>query len=119
MCGSNGMSGDCCCCPPAQFFQEKICGNFSNPATTGAIGVTVWSAPAGDYIEGTFEIFNSASSPGTVSGAVVSTPATPGISVPPGFSISISALRPTSFAITVPAGASGTFCITLYKRVLA
>lgn len=29
MCGSNGINGGCC--PPAQVFQEKICGNFNGP----------------------------------------------------------------------------------------
>ena len=122
MCGSNGMSGDCCCCPPAQFFQEKICGNFNNPVGTGGgLGVTVWSAPAGDYLEGTFEIFNSASSPGAVTGSVTSTavPVVTIFSAPPGFSVSVSVRRPTIFTLTVPEGASGTYCITLYKRVLA
>ena len=45
MCGSNGFSGGCC--PPAQIFQEKICGNFN-----GALTEPVWSAPAGTYFSG-------------------------------------------------------------------
>ncbi|MGG3573427.1 S-Ena type endospore appendage [Bacillus gobiensis] len=109
MCDSVGNGG---CCPPAQMFQESICGNFNGPLTAE----TVWSAPAGSYFAGTFEIFNSASSTGTVTATV--TPAG-ALSATPGNSDSVSVNQPTAFAITATAGDSGKFCITLYKRVLA
>ncbi|WP_148359646.1 S-Ena type endospore appendage [Peribacillus simplex] len=112
MCGSNGFNS--ACCPPAQMFQEKICGNFNG---TGA-DQTVWAAPPGDYFEGTFQIFNSASSTGTVTGTI-----NPGAiavgPVPPGSTFSVAATNPTSFTIAADVGESGTYCITLYKRVLA
>ncbi|OJD74832.1 S-Ena type endospore appendage [Bacillus paramycoides] len=115
MCDSQGINGNCC--PPAKIFQEKICGNFS--ATTAEVTQTVWSAPAGDFFEGTFEIFNSATSAAPVTGTITSTPATPALTVPVGFSVSATALRPTAFSIAAPAGTNGKFCITLYKHVLA
>ncbi|MBU4643201.1 S-Ena type endospore appendage [Bacillus toyonensis] len=117
MCGSQGINGNCGCCPPAQIFQEKICGNFR--ATTAAVTQVVWTAPAGDFFEGTFEIFNSATSATPVTGTVTSTPVTPVLTVPVGFSVSATALRPTAFSITAPIGTHGTYCITLYKHVLA
>jgi hypothetical protein len=110
---ANGMGGGCCC-PPAQMFQEKICGNFNGPLAA----VVVWSAPPGSYFAGTFEIFNSASSLTTVTAATVSTPVG-ALSAAPGNSDTQSVNNPTSFAITAAVGNSGTFCITLYKRVLA
>ncbi|MDN4866218.1 S-Ena type endospore appendage [Priestia megaterium] len=106
----NSFNGSCC--PPAQMFQESICGNFNN-ATVGPTTTTVWTAPAGAYFSGTFELFNSASSPGTV------TATAPALSATPGNSDSASIDQPTTFEIIVPAGASGKFCINLYKRVLA
>jgi len=111
---SNGI-----CSPPAQIFQESICGNFNN-ATAAATTTTVWSAPAGAYFSGTFEIFNSASSPAAtpVTATMTSVPAG-ALSATAGNSDTQSVDQPTDFAITVPAGASGKFCITLYKRVLA
>ncbi|MDM5295330.1 hypothetical protein QUF81_19655 [Peribacillus simplex] len=109
MCGLNGDGG---CSPPAQMFQESICGNFNGPLAAE----TVWSAPAGAYFSGTFEIFNSASSTTTVTATV--TPAG-ALSATPGNSHSVSVNQPTGFAITAGAGASGKFCITLFKRVLA
>lgn len=112
MCNSFNGGG---CCPPAQMFQETICGNFNN-ATAGPTTTTVWSAPGGAYFSGTFEIFNSASSPGTVTAAITA-PAQ--LSATAGNADTISVDQPTTFDITVPAGASGKFCINLYKRVLA
>jgi hypothetical protein len=112
MCGSNGINGGCC--PPAQVFQEKICGNFNGPLA----GVEVWSAPAGAYSSGTFEIFNSASSTDTVTATGTSTPAI-ALSAAPGNTDSQSVNQPTSFTITAGAGDSGSYCINLYKRVLA
>ncbi|WP_148359644.1 S-Ena type endospore appendage [Peribacillus simplex] len=112
MCNSNGFNGSCC--PPAQMFQEKICGNFNG---TGAAQI-VWTAPAGDYFEGTFQIFNSASSTGPVTGTI--NPGAVAVGpVPPGSTFSVAATNPTDFTITAPIGTSGTYCITLYKRVLA
>jgi len=116
MCGSNGS-----CCPPAQIFQEKICGNFNGP-TNGVTDETVFTAPLGDYFEGTFELFNSASSVTNVTGTVnsaVSPPSVPVGPVPPGNTFTSAVKSPTSFAIQVPAGTNGTYCITLYKRILA
>ncbi|PEA16767.1 hypothetical protein COK06_27315 [Bacillus cereus] len=116
MCGSQGISENCCCCPPAQLFQEKICGNFG-PNNT----VAVWSAgEVDDYVQGTFEVFNSASSIEFATGGVSS--ALQGgftFGTPPGFSRSASAPFPISFTIESPANTSGTFCITLYKRIRA
>ncbi|MFD9628969.1 S-Ena type endospore appendage [Peribacillus muralis] len=109
MCGSNASGG---CCPSGQMFQEKICGNFNGPLTAEA----VWTAPAGAYFSGTFEIFNSASSPTAVTATITPLGA---LSAAPGNSDTQSVDQPTAFAITAAAGSSGKFCITLYKRVLA
>ncbi|WP_223701155.1 S-Ena type endospore appendage [Sutcliffiella deserti] len=106
----------CCnnsnCAPQAQLFQESISGNFLG---TGTI-VTVWSADAGQYSQGTFSLFNSASSAtgatGTINGTEI-------IVADPGTTVSQSVSTPTSFAITAATGDNGTYCITLYKRVLA
>lgn len=100
--------------PSNQFFQETISGNFNGTGTP----LEVWSAPAGSYFSGTFQIFNSAASPGTVTGTVTSTPAG-ALSAPPGNTSTQSVDQPTDFTITAAAGDSGTYCITLYKRVLA
>jgi hypothetical protein len=109
MCGSTGG-----CCPPAQMFQEQICGNFNGPLT----GVEVWSAPAGAYFSGTFQLFNSASSTATVTATGTATPPIT-ISAAQGNTDSQSVNNPTSFTISAVLGDSGTYCITLYKRVLA
>ncbi|WP_286177174.1 S-Ena type endospore appendage [Bacillus sp. AFS017274] len=109
------------CCPPAQIFQESICGNFNGP-TIGVVDETVFTAPVGTYIEGTFEIFNSAASVTTVTGTVNSStaPVTTTIGpVPPGNTIGKNVKNPTSFVIQMPAGTSGTYNLTLYKRILA
>lgn len=105
MCGTQG--NDCCCCPNAMIFQEKICGNF------GDINAVVWTAPAvNDYIQGTFEVFNAGPNP--VVFAVVN--GGPNITVPPGTSQAISVNNPTVLGI-VSIGSHGKWCITLYKRV--
>lgn len=114
MCGSKGFND--ACCPSGQIFQEQICGNFYG-GTEGETQI-VWQAPVGDFFEGTFEIFNSASSPGDATGTVNPGGVTVG-PVPPGFSMAQTVLNPTDFTITAPAGVNGKFCITLYKRVLA
>jgi hypothetical protein len=121
MCGSNGMGIGGACCPPAQTFQEQICGNF-NGSTIGITDAVVFIAPVGDYLEGTFQLFNSASSVSSVSGTVTSAgapPTTPIGPVPPGNTFTVAVKNPTSFSISIPAGTNGTYCITLYKRVLA
>jgi hypothetical protein len=115
MCGSNGFNG--ACCPPAVIMKEELCGNFNGTVTPG-VAVTVWSAPAGDYIQGTFTIFNSAASTGEVTAAGTATPEID-LSATPGNTSSQSVSNPTNFTITADAGESGTWCITLYKRVLA
>ncbi|MEW4318943.1 hypothetical protein Q0N71_23210 [Bacillus thuringiensis] len=110
MCNSN--SGHCC--PPAQIIQEQFCGNFQGPLTAEI----VWSAPAGSYIAGTFEITNSASSVATVTGAGTAGTAI-ALSALPGNSDSQSVNQPTNFTITAGTGDSGQYCIILYKRILA
>ncbi|EEK75499.1 hypothetical protein COE58_03525 [Bacillus cereus] len=115
MCGSQGISGNFCC-PPSQIFQEKICGNFGPDND-----VVVWFADqVDDYIQGTFEVFNSASSTGNVIASLGS--ALQGsvlFPTPPGFSRSTSFPLPITFQINSPPNTSGTFCITLYKRIRA
>lgn len=110
------MCNDNACCPNARIFQEKICGNFTgaDPATP----LSVWIAPTGSYFAGTFEIFNSGSSPSAIIGTV--TTPTPGgnLGALPGNSDAASLNSPTEFTITAGAGHSGTFCITLYKRII-
>ncbi|WP_148359645.1 S-Ena type endospore appendage [Peribacillus simplex] len=117
ICGSNEFNG--ACCPSARIFQEEICGNFNSDGVPGLPQI-VWTAPAGDYFEGTFQIFNSAASPGNASaniafvgGGAIGTAASPGSTV------SVAVTNPTSLTIIADAGESGTYCITLYKRVLA
>lgn len=96
------------CAPQAQIFQEKINGNFSS------ITATVWTADPGHYIQGTFEIFNSASSPGVATGTVNAVTFT----VPTGYTVGRSVQSPTTFSIAATTGIAGSYCITLYKRVL-
>lgn len=119
MCGNS--SGNCCCCPEPQIFQEKICGKLTGPLTS----YVAWEVPtaggANDYFQGTFEIFN-AGSPGTgnitaeirdMNGTLVGS-----LTVPPGNSVSVSVNAPDFFNIlSVPNGVHGKFCITLYKRL--
>ncbi|WP_243293154.1 S-Ena type endospore appendage [Bacillus sp. FJAT-47783] len=113
MCGANGISG--ACCPPAQIIKEEICGNFNGELTA----VEVWSAPTGSYISGTFQIFNSASSTGAVTATGTANPAIV-LDASPGNTDSQSVNNPTTFEITTATVRdSGTYCITLYKRVLA
>jgi hypothetical protein len=122
MCGSNGSNN--ACCPSTKIIQEKICGNFNNlnnPPNT-ALNITVWTAPVGDYIQGTFEIFSSVTSQTgvLVAGVITAPPAPPSMIFPtPGSSVATAVIRPIQFTLTVPGQTSGTYCITLYKRVLA
>jgi hypothetical protein len=117
MCGSNCGSNDACC-PKAQFFQEKICGNFTGPLGNAV----VWSADdVTDYVQGTFEIFVSS---GTLAenssiitqanGAEVLFPA-----ITEGNTVARAAAVPTSLVLNdVNPGDIGRYCITLYKRLL-
>lgn len=115
MCDSHGFNGNCC--PSAQILQEKICGNLTGPLTN----FIAWSASVtlNDYIQGTFEIFNAG--PGIITAVINDNGTSAGsLTVPPGTSQSVSVNSPDSFQITdVPAGTTGKFCITLYKRILA
>lgn len=105
-----GCSSSNNCAPQPQLFQECINGNFSDTAAT------VWSAPPGHYIEGTFEIYNSASSSGDATGSVNG--GAVDFTVPSGYTIGGSAENPTVFSITAATGVNGSYCITLYKKVL-
>ncbi|MDP1383938.1 hypothetical protein Q8G31_30295 [Priestia megaterium] len=112
-CSKGNFNGGCC--PPAQLFTEEICGNFA--AGTQIVWTT---AEEGVYFEGTFQIFNSASSAANVTGNIIDVNGNNTVvTVPPGFTISRSLANPATLNITAPAGTSGTYCITLYKRVLA
>lgn len=106
----------CCnnssCAPQAQLFQETISGNYLG---TGA-PVTIWSAAAGQYSQGTFSLFNSAASTSVATGAIN---VTTEIEADPGTTVSQSVSTPTSFSIEAATGDNGSYCITLYKRVLA
>jgi hypothetical protein len=117
MCHLNNGSG--ACCPPAKIFTEKICGNFNN-SSNELIAITVWTAPPGDYIQGTFQVFNSAASIGLATGnislpnfSIAITPSAPGNTSSGTFT------NPRGLRIAIQPGVSGTYCITLYKRVLA
>jgi hypothetical protein len=99
-----------------QILQETLCGNFkgiSDPATV----IPIWSAPPDDYIQGTFEVFNSSASTGPVLGTITSQPPTDDLEIFPGNSQAKSVLNPNSFTITAGLGDSGTWCINLYKRI--
>ncbi|MET1179325.1 S-Ena type endospore appendage [Peribacillus simplex] len=108
MCNSNS------CCPSGEIFKEEFCGNFAGPLAAEV----VWSAPAGSYIAGTFQLFNANSSTGIVTAAGNAIPLI-ALSATPGNTDTQSVNNPTSFTITAAAGDSGTYCVTLYKRVLA
>jgi len=100
----------------AQIFQEKICGNFGPGAT-----LEVWTNSVSDYIQGTFEVFNSSSSDGEVTGKVASASlegltSTP-ITAPPGWTVGTSVKHPKTFTIATSSASNGTYCITLYKHV--
>lgn len=110
MCGTQG--NDCCCCPDAVIFKEEICGNIGPTTSAGEV---VWQ-PIGvnDYIQGTFEVFNAG--PGDIIFAVVN--GGPNFTVPVGTTQVISVNNPTVLGI-ISNGATGKWCITLYKRVFA
>jgi hypothetical protein len=111
----NSSYGDSSSNPPVHVFQEKITGNFST--TNFEITQILWSASPGAYFEGTFEIFNSSLSYGTVCSCITTNDCVE-FNAPIGFSVGRTATKPTEFSITVPAASSGTYSITLYKRVL-
>ena len=90
--------------------QEDFCGNF------GSGTQTVWEAPSGQYIEGTFEIFNSTDSIASVEGTVSASPSVTFPPIPPGFTIIRSVTLPTAFTISAPM-ASGNYCIKLFKSI--
>lgn len=97
-------------------FQECISGNFN--ATDGEVETLVWTSNPGEYTAGTFQLFNSAASVTAVAGEIGGMqPAT--ITADPGFTVAASVQGPTGFTIDAPTGTSGSYCITLYKRVLA
>ncbi|PEQ68079.1 S-Ena type endospore appendage [Bacillus cereus] len=110
MCTSHSV-----CCSSSEIVQEQVCGNFG--PTQGP--VIVWSANNSEYVSGTFEINNPLSSTGSVIIDVTSTPDILPYVVLPGVPLSMSVKQPTSFSIDVgTATTSGTYCITLYRRVV-
>jgi hypothetical protein len=107
------------CCPSAQVIKEEICGNFNNSGSQLTV-IRVWSAPPGDYIQGNFQVFNSAASVGLATGNINLVNATIAITPSrPGNTSSGTFTNPIGLTIAIQPGASGTYCITLYKRVLA
>lgn len=95
---------------PAKFVQEELCGNFLSGTQT------VWEAPSGQYLEGTFQIFNSADNTVNVEATVLGSPSVTFPPVPPGFTITRSVTLPTAFTISAPK-ASGSYCIRLFKSI--
>jgi hypothetical protein len=95
------------------FCKKKFAAILNGPLTDEE----VWSAPNGAYFAGTFQIFNSNASTGTVTAAGTANPPIV-LSAAPGNTDSQSVNQPTLFTITAAAGDSGTYCIILYKRVL-
>jgi hypothetical protein len=97
-------------------FQECIEGNWN--ATEAAIETLVWTSAPGHYVQGTFKLFNSAGSVAVATGEVGGVQEVT-ITAAPGFTIAAAAQGPTGFTIEAATGSSGSYCITLYKRVLA
>ena len=95
---------------PVKLVQEEICGNFLSGTQT------VWEAPSGQYMEGTFQIFNSADNTANVEGTVSGSPSVTFPPIPPGFTINRSVTLPTAFTISAPR-ASGNYCIKLFKSI--
>ncbi|TKH17362.1 hypothetical protein FC697_22260 [Bacillus wiedmannii] len=102
------------CCPESEFILEKICGDVNNDSTT-SITLPVWTTTDTSYISGTFEVFNPISSVGTV---IINLPGN-FAEVHPGVSEIRTSIRPDQFVLTVAPNTSGTYCITLYKRISA
>jgi hypothetical protein len=107
------------CCPPAQIFKEKICGNFVNTSDVNQV-INLWTAPRGDYIQGNFQVFYSTASIGVAEGRVIVINIVQGmVTSTPGNTISQTFMNPTNFSVVAEPGVSGTYCITVYKRTLA
>ncbi|MBD1373265.1 hypothetical protein IC620_12990 [Hazenella sp. IB182357] len=109
------MCNSSVCSPSSQVVKEVVSGNFSIGDTTGPV---VWIDSNGSYIQGTFQVFNSSTSTsgvvGTVDNATMET-------ANAGNTISQVFKCPTEFQIVpVSQGSiSGSYCITLWKFVLA
>lgn len=98
--------------PSEKIMKEELSGNFDSGT------VTVWQgALPGEYIRGTFQILNFSSNTGDVEGIVTANPSVVFSPVPPGFTISRTAIEPTAFTIKSPLETNGKYCITLYKHV--
>lgn len=94
------------CCPESKVLTEEICGVLQGP-----IDQVIWTAPSpSDYFQGTFTVTNTGNTPFifSVNGTV--------FTVPAGNTVSVSVNNPTIFIVTLDAGETGKFCITLYKR---
>jgi len=114
-CNSSNQNGGNCC-PSPQVFTENLCGNLLGPLTATA----VWSVVGiGDYAQGTFEIFNSAQSLSVMTGAVGNGVETAIFTVPAGTTEAVSIRKPAIFTVSVATGDNGTYCINLFKRLLA
>ena len=79
--------------------------------------IQAWKAPRkdNDFIQGTFEVFNSAQSKFPVLAVVDGE----FLWVKPGNSETVSVNRPRKFIIWAFDNTDGKFCFTLYKRILA
>ena len=105
------------CAPGPFMFQECIEGNFN--AIDGSINTLVWSGAPGHYTQGTVKLFNSAASLAVATGTAAGPTPAVVVTANPGFTIGASVQTPTGFTIAAATGSSGSYCITLYKRVLA
>ncbi|MBD2794689.1 S-Ena type endospore appendage, partial [Xenorhabdus szentirmaii] len=111
----NSQNRDYCCCPSPQIIQEKICGNFRLQEGTS---FEVWNAVTDTgVIQGTFEIFSSSINEGVLPITGTINPGAIVITASPGNSVTSTILNPTSFNIEGEQNDSGTYCITLYKRI--
>ncbi|TKH17361.1 hypothetical protein FC697_22255 [Bacillus wiedmannii] len=117
MCNSESYLNNCC--PESEIIQEEFCGHFNyNVIPEGFYVIFAVAVADTSYISGTFEIFNSDSSVGNATVEILGIPNTNMI-VQPGVSGTRTVTRPTAFTIRVPPNTSGTYCITLYKRISA
>lgn len=91
--------------------EEEICGNF------GAGVQTVWESMSDYYIEGTFQIYNSAQSSSAVKGFIEASTPVVFPAVMPGSTITRSTDSPTAFKINAPLGTHGKYCINLTKAI--
>lgn len=116
MCSNNNNA----CCPPDQVFQESHCGNFKGNQDDDRI--TVWESrlDCNDFIQGTFEVFNSNDSKHRVKATVVKEGyGDEEFYIYPGDSVLISVSHPKKFKIKVQECDHGKFCFNLFKRILA